>query len=40
MNSELKRLEQVNQELATSPNLSRRELLDMKVIQESQELVN
>ncbi|NEP06203.1 MAG: alpha/beta hydrolase, partial [Okeania sp. SIO4D6] len=40
MNSELKRLEQVNQELATSSNLSRRELLEMKVIQESQEFVH
>ncbi|NEN90147.1 MAG: alpha/beta hydrolase [Okeania sp. SIO3H1] len=40
MNSELKRLDQVNQELAKFPNLSRRELLEMKVIQESQELVH
>ncbi|MGD1717153.1 alpha/beta fold hydrolase [Hydrocoleum sp. CS-953] len=40
MTSELKRLEQVNEELARVPNLSRRELLDMKVIQERKELVH
>lgn len=39
MSAELKRLEQVNQELAMTSALSRHELLEMKVIQESQELV-
>lgn len=40
MSSELKKLEQVNQELAKFPSLSRRELLDMNLIKESQELVH
>ncbi len=40
MSSELKKLEQVNQELEKVPNLSRYELLEMKVIQESQDLVH
>ncbi len=39
MSSELKRLERVNQELARVSEISRHELLEMKVIQESQELV-
>lgn len=40
MNSELEKLEQINQELEGLPNLSRPELLEMKVIQESEELVH
>ncbi|MCH2049397.1 MAG: alpha/beta fold hydrolase [Trichodesmium sp. ALOHA_ZT_67] len=40
MSSELKRLEQINEELVRVPNLTRHELLGMKVIQESQELVH
>lgn len=40
MSSELQRLEQVNQELALAANLSRHELLDMKVIQQSEELIH
>lgn len=39
MNSELKRLEQVNQELAMVREISRRELLEKNLIQENQELV-
>ncbi|NEN95015.1 MAG: alpha/beta hydrolase [Moorea sp. SIO3I7] len=40
MSSELKKLEQVNQELARVREISHRELLDMNVIEESQELVH
>lgn len=40
MSSELKKLEQVNQELGMVGEISRRELIEMNVIQESQELVH
>lgn len=39
MNLELQRLEQINQKLENSPEISRQELLDMNVIQESQDSV-
>ncbi len=40
MSSELKRLEQVNQELAMARELSRDQLIEMNVLRESQELVH
>ncbi|NEO31230.1 MAG: alpha/beta fold hydrolase [Symploca sp. SIO3C6] len=40
MSPELKRLEQVNQELAMASELSRHELIEMNLLQESQELVH
>lgn len=39
MSPELEKLSQINQELEKVNNISRRELLEMKVIQESQDLV-
>ncbi len=40
MSSELQKLEQVNQELARLPQITRRELIEMNVIEESQEFVH
>lgn len=40
MSLELKRLEQINQELANVTKISRQELLEKKIIQESQDLVH
>jgi pimeloyl-ACP methyl ester carboxylesterase len=40
MSSELQKLEQINQKLANIPQITRHELLEMNVIQESQELVH
>jgi len=40
MSMDLKKLQQINQELAMAPDISRQDLLEMNVIQESQELVH
>lgn len=40
MTNELKRLERINQELERASDISRHDLLEMNIIQESQELVH